>query len=284
MDSTNTNINNTNNNEIKYTNISDNIQKKRKRTEDSIESTTNNENTILFSIGRMNPPTTGHLLLIKTMINYAIKNQLTQINVILSATVDNKTNPIPCEEKRFFLLNFMIHHLKELMKIEQPINTHIIDNVQIKIICMDDYTNPEYGKNPILKSVQTILQDLYDYPRENMKMILFIGQDRENSFEWIKKSLSERNPPIHMEIIGLNRPEGAMSATYIRRLATDGKLELFKDEMIKTGLDEASIYKLYNEIREKIIVRKAKGGRKTRRINRKYKKNKKTIKRKTFDK
>ena len=270
MDLTNMNINNTSNNEIKNMNISDSTLKKRKRTEDIINPATNYENTILFTIGRMNPPTTGHLLLIKSMIEYAIKKQLSQINIILSATVDNKTNPIPCGEKRFFLLNFMIHHLKELMKIEQPMNAVTIDNMQIKIICMDDYTNPEYGKNPILKSVQTILNDLYGYPHENdkIKMILFIGEDRENSFEWIKKSLSERNPPVYMETIGLSRPEGAMSATYIRKLATDGNFALFKEEMLKTGLNEESINELYNKIREKIIVRK--GGRKTRRINRKY--------------
>jgi hypothetical protein len=172
----------------------------------------------------------------------------------------------------------MVHHLKELMKIEQPMNTFTIDNIQVKFICMNDYTNPDYGKNPILKSIQYILRDLYCYPRENIQMILVIGEDRSTSFEWIKKSLSERNPPIHLEIIGLNRPEGAMSATYIRKLATDGNFELFKDEMLKTGLDEASIYQLYNEIREKIVVRK--GGKKTRRkYNRMTnKKNKKTIK------
>ena len=214
----------------------------------------NTENTIFFTIGRMNPPTSGHMLLIRNMIQEALQKGLTQINLILSATIDNKKNPLSCEEKRTFILNFMIHHLKELMKIEQPQYSQQIDAIQVKIICMDDVVNPEYGKHPILKSIQYVLQDLYGYPRENLQIVLFIGEDRIKDYDWIQKSLSERNPSVTMEIHGLDRPEGAMSATYIRQLALQGNLDLFRLEMEKTGMDETSILKLYHEIREKLTV------------------------------
>jgi len=227
----------------------------------------NRENIIFFTIGRMNPPTPGHMLLIRTMMEEALQKGLTQINLILSATTDNKKNPLSCEEKRYFILNFMIHHLKELMKLEQPQMAEKIDEIQVKIICMNDIVNPKYGKHPILKSVQYLLQDLYGYPRTNLQMVLFIGEDRIQDYNWIQKSLLERNPPVTMEIHGLDRPEGAMSATYIRQLALEGNLSQFRLEMEKTGLDESSILNLYHEIREKLTVsppKKKKGGTRKR--------------------
>jgi len=238
---------------------------------------TNPENTIFLTIGRMNPPTSGHMLLIRSMMEESLKQHINQINLILSATIDNKKNPLSCEEKRFFILNFMIHHLKELLKIEQPERVKQIDELQVKIICMDDVVNPDYGKHPILKSIQYILQDLYGYPRENIKMVLFIGEDRINDYDWIKKTLVERNPSVTMEIKGLDRPEGAMSATYIRQLALQGNLTQFRLEMEKTGLDETSILKLYQEIRENLtasLPKKKKGGtlKKGKRKNNKRKK------------
>jgi len=245
------------------------------------------ENTIFFTIGRMNPPTPGHMLLIRTMMEEALQKGLTQINLIISATVDNKKNPLSCEEKRYFILNFMIHHLKELMKIEQPQLAEKIDEIQVKIICMDDIVNPDYGKHPILKSVQYLLQDLYGYPRENLQMVLFIGEDRIQDYNWIQKSLLERNPPVTMEIHGLDRPEGAMSATYIRNLALEGNLSQFRLEMEKTGLDESSMLNLYHEIREKLTVsppKKKKGGGTRKRGKRCQPRKKNFSKRKTYKK
>ena len=237
----------------------------------------NNENMILFTIGRMNPPTSGHILLIRTMIETALQKNLSQINIILSSTVDNKKNPLSCDEKRFFLLNFMIHHLKEIMKIEQPMTSTSIENIQVNIVCMSDIVNPKYGNHPILKSIQYILNDLYGYPRENLEMFLFIGEDRIKDYDWIQKSLLNKKPRVSITIHGIERPEGAMSASYIRQLALEGDYDTFRVEMEKTGLDSDATLKMYNEIREKIAVssssssslkRKRKGGatRRRRRI------------------
>jgi len=41
----------------------------------------------------MNPPTTGHLLLIKEMIYKAVEDNLTQINIILSHSEDIFLHP-----------------------------------------------------------------------------------------------------------------------------------------------------------------------------------------------
>ena len=227
----------------------------------------NNENTILFTIGRMNPPTSGHMMLIRKMMLYALNNNLTQINLILSGSVDNKKNPISCNEKRNLLIHFLLSHQKELLKIENPSLSSKIDELQVKIICMDDVLNPEYGTHPIMKSVNYILKELYGYPRNGINMILFIGQDRENDYFWIQKSLRERNPQVSLDINseGLERPEGAISATYIRQLAIDGNWDEFKKEMFKTGLDEPTAYSLYLQIKGKLVSKKPsrtkKGGR-----------------------
>ena len=52
-------------------------------------------NTFIFSFVRMNPPTPGHLELIKTMIDKAIDLGVDKAYVITSSSLDGK-NPLPC--------------------------------------------------------------------------------------------------------------------------------------------------------------------------------------------
>ena len=59
----------------------------------------NNDNTIIFSIARMNPPTPGHMFLIETLIREAIDKNVNDVYVILSKTNNNQDDPIPCPEK-----------------------------------------------------------------------------------------------------------------------------------------------------------------------------------------
>jgi hypothetical protein len=240
-----------------------------------------NENIIPFTIGRMNPPTTGHMQLIREMMNFSLKNNLTQINIILSGTIDNKKNPISCKEKRNMLLFFLLKHQKELLKMEQPSNSLKIDELKVNIICMDDIINPVYGSHPVMKSIQYLLNEKYGYPRNNIKMILFIGQDRASDFLWLQKTLLERNPSIELEIVPIERPDGAISATYIRQLAIDGDYDTFKQQMLDTGLnDDEYIGKLYKEIKEKINYKPRKknttikGGRIKKKNSKSQKKNK----------
>lgn len=235
------------------------------------------ENIIPFTIGRMNPPTTGHMQLIRDMMNYSLLNNLTNINLILSGTIDNKKNPISCKEKRNMLLFFLLKHQKELLKIEQPLNTQKIDDLKVNIICMDDIMNPSYGTHPVMKSINYLLHENYGYPRNNLKMVLFVGQDRENDFEWLKETLFKRNPSIVLEMEAKERPDGAISATFVRQLALDGNYDEFKKQMIEIGLtNEEYITKLYKEIIDKMTYkprnkksRTMKGGRRRRKNSRK---------------
>jgi len=59
----------------------------------SIDYTPNN--TFIFSFVRMNPPTPGHLVVIKTLIDKAIELGSEKAYIITSSSMDGK-NPIPC--------------------------------------------------------------------------------------------------------------------------------------------------------------------------------------------
>ena len=271
----------------------------------------NNENTIIFTIGRMNPPTSGHMLLIRQMIQKAVELNLTQINIILSATVDKKKNPFSCSQKRFFLSNSsitpsMIQILKTQMANKEPANSEKINQIQVKIVCMDDATDPKYGSHPIIKSVNYILYNLYGYPRDNLQMILLIGEDRKSDYDWLKKTLENREdaPSVSLQIVGLERPEGAMSATKMRNLALNEHWDDFRVNMQTTGVSDETIREIYDGIRnnmtnDKTTTKRAKvftngpsskkakilGGykkKKTKKLIKKAKKNRRQNKIKTY--
>lgn len=251
----------------------------------------NNENTIILTIGRMNPPTTGHLLLIKEMIHKAIEDNLTKINIILSHSEDKKKNPFDCNKKRFFLTNDEIYQsmttlLKKQMMEEDPTNADKIEKMEVRIVCMDDDVKPEYGKHPIMKSIAHILGEFYGYSseeqREGLKIKLIVGQDRMDAYDWIKKTLENREPPVNVEIIGLPRPEGAMSATEMRTYALNNDWETFKTKLESTGLDESVIKSIFDGIILNMMVQTIEAGPKKKRRKtggkRKTRKMKKTIK------
>jgi hypothetical protein len=62
----------------------------------SIDYTPNN--TFIFSFVRMNPPTPGHLVVIKTLIDKAIQLGSEKAYIITSSSMDGK-NPLPCSRE-----------------------------------------------------------------------------------------------------------------------------------------------------------------------------------------
>jgi len=91
---------------------------------------------IIFTIGRMNPPTIGHLLLIKELMEEkAQEGHVGNVYIILSRTV-NKKNPLPCETKKGLIegegaIRGMITQIKE----ENP----ELANIQVVILCMEPH-------------------------------------------------------------------------------------------------------------------------------------------------
>ena len=198
--------------------------------------------TIIFTIARMNPPTSGHVNLIKTMLeaNIALPPEDLGhdiIYILLSHTKDNVKNPLSCSRKREILLSQgMVEHIKA----ENP----ALNAIAVKIICMDDLVPAECGKHPILKHMCNIR--LIEHPSE---MKLFIGEDRADSYDFLRSSLAKYDPPILVVPVVLPRPEGAMSATFMRELVTSGKKADFLLAAQNNGLNLTDAEVLYEEIK-----------------------------------
>lgn len=184
-----------------------------------------NDNTIIFTIGRMNPPTTGHMKLVKNMMNYAVINNIPVVYIILSSTTKpekGKTNPLECEEKRFIIYGGMIDKIKQDLIIELPEQKVNLEKLWVEVICMDDPTDPIHGDNPILKSIYHIISL---YPNKNLNCRLYIGSDEVRKFDWIRNYMPKNTT---IETIGVPRPQGDMSSTYLKTLTLESPEEFQK--------------------------------------------------------
>jgi len=282
------------------------------------------DNIFLFTIGRMNPPTPGHVQLISVMMEKAITLGLKKIFILLSATIDNEKNPLECEEKRRFLYGNGINAAKDI--VSQKWNNMIqketleqtkelvfsqlneLKTLNVEIICFNDETSYEYGSHPIMSKIRFILDKFFNYNsnllnnNENIKAILVIGEDRGNSYNFIKDALNNYNPPIDVTIDVLKRPEGAISATIIRQLALSKDpldTDKFKNYMRSMNVSDAESNYMLNEIRDNIVIKEAKkrklavGGKSNKRLTKKrntknkhsknkYKKDRKKSKKQTY--
>ena len=200
-------------------------------------------NTIIFTIGRMNPPTPGHMGLIKTLIERAIQLGENKVGIILSHSVDSEKNPLECKEKREFILSGMIDALKQQMKREGQFSPDKIEEVQVIIVCMDDTTPEEFGKHPILKSFHALFSQ-FGYEKPNAHLI--VGQDRATDYDWIQKSLGDKISWDPVE--ALPRPEGAMSATEMRGYVKRGEYDTFLGKMRETGIPDEKSNELYEKV------------------------------------
>jgi len=200
-------------------------------------------NTIIFTIGRMNPPTPGHMGLIKNLIERAIQFGENKVGIILSHSVDSEKNPLECKEKREFILSGLINALKEQMKREGRFPSDKIDEIQVVIVCMDDPMPPEFGNHPILKSFNALFSQFgYEKPHA----YLIVGEDRAIDYGWIQKSLGDKISSYNVE--PLPRPEGAMSATEMRGYVKSGQYDTFLGKMRETGIPDERSAELYEKV------------------------------------
>lgn len=207
--------------------------------------------TVLLTIGRMNSPHGGHLALIDKLISDAREKNLSRVNIVLSSTVDSEKNPLDCEHKRMLLYQAL------------EARGHDFKSIWVEIVCMDDPTPESMGKNPILKSINEILSH-YSNPQN---IILVVGEDRATDFFWISSYItSSTNIPIEFQFI--SRPEGSMSATYLRGLVTSGNFSEFREKMTPLQFSESQVEELYHDLRSAL----SSGGRKSLKKRRKSKK------------
>jgi hypothetical protein len=169
---------------------------------------------MVFTIGRMNPPTSGHLKLISELMRLARENNLDNIGIVLSPSEDNK-NPLSCYRKK--------QYISEMVS--------SISDIKTNIICKES----GFPMSNIYELLHVSGVD------NNSKMLLIIGEDRLNAFNWLKKYYP------NLEIRALDRPEGAMSATAIRGYVSANKKNEF-DSAYLDILRQDVIDDLYNEV------------------------------------
>ena len=235
----------------------------------------NNTNSIFFTIARMNPPTPGHLNIIKRLINDANKRNVTNVYVILSNTNNNNENPIPCPEKITALeevddtTKTMIHALKEQMKTSEndPRVKDLITNTQVHTIC-----TPEGGNmfTPIIQ----IINGMSNVPQINLFVV--IGADREDMVDSItnyffkmnnvysiskdvlpregmsaykeqSKNPESLNTLLDTLVMAKVVEENGMSASFVRNIVKNNRKDKF-DELYSPYLDQDKIDALYSSI------------------------------------
>ena len=228
-----------------------------------------NNNTIIFTLARMNPPTPGHLFLIQFLIEEAIKKNVPQVYIILSKTNDNKENPISCSEKINVLgepddfTKTMIQSLKqklinETLNVEQKSK---IENVKVIPICVPD----QKGATPFTPLIPIVANT------PNANLILIIGEDRKNLldsitdffFKWenvdsvngiilpreeMQEYKNKSQDPNELDKLNItNVPMNAMSASFVRNIVKNQRRDKFT-ELYTPYLDNQKIPGLYENI------------------------------------
>lgn len=232
------------------------------------------DNTILFTLARMNPPTPGHLHLIRQLIEQAMEINVRTVHVVLSKTNDNRDDPIPCALKVSTLIGAthnMIQSLKSEMETQaSPENAEKIRAINVIPICVPDTprSTPFTVVGGLIGDMRVRLGSEGITPKINLFII--IGDDRAELIDSISNFYYEKDVDIfsinakvlereNMEeykgmssskMEGLNMsdvPVGAFSATFVRKLVDYGLKDKFA-EVYRPYLVADSIDELYAAI------------------------------------
>jgi len=184
------------------------------------------DKTIFFTFGRMNPPTTGHE---KLMNELSKKSGRNPYRVFLSQSTDNKKNPLDYNYKVKTVRKFFPKHARSVMLDKK------------------------------VKNVFDAVTKLYDEGYKNINMV--VGSDRTNEF---KKLLEKYNGvkgrhglykfnKINVISAGDRDPDAddvsGMSASKMRKLAGDGDFTQFSQGLPRS-VSNNEAKKVYNEVRK----------------------------------
>jgi len=183
------------------------------------------EKTVYFTFGRMNPPTIGHEKLLDVLARKAAKNPY---RVYLSQSQDAKKNPLQYKDKVKVARKMFPRHARSIM----------ID--------------------PKVKTVFHALVKLYDEGFKNVAMI--VGSDRVRDFGILLEKYNGKKG-VHgfynfrkIDVIsaGTRDPDAegveGMSASKMRAAANTGDFSQFSQGLPKT-IGNAEAKKIYNAIR-----------------------------------
>jgi hypothetical protein len=209
---------------------------------------------LYFNIGRMNPPTPGHMGLIQAMVNNAAEAGAPKVYVFLSSnTAYPSENPLDCEFK------------KEIIEAMIPLYVDT-KGLAVEVIC-----TPEEEKSNVFFGLEELV-DTPEYSGQQIIFVMFVGEDRVsmvNRISQIQKLASRiARPPraIVLEREGMvkkyspgSKPPAVqqMSASFVKdfimstkRLPEKKRLDIFRE--IYEGLDASSITRLFEELDSKM--------------------------------
>ena len=183
------------------------------------------EKTIYFTFGRMNPPTIGHEKLLNVLARKAGSNPY---RVFLSQSQDSKKNPLGYAEKTKLARKMFPKHARSIL--------------------MDKK----------VKTVFNAVQKLYNEGYKNVVMV--VGQDRVREFDILLNKYNAKKGPhgiynfsrIDVVSAGERDPDSdsvtGMSASKMRKAVADKDFTAFSQGLPKT-VSNADAKSLYNKIR-----------------------------------
>jgi hypothetical protein len=183
------------------------------------------EKTVYFTFGRMNPPTIGHEKLLNMLARKAGRNPY---RVFLSQTQDAKKNPLVYNQKVKIARKMFPKHARSIMADKK------------------------------VKTVFHAMQKLYDEGYKNVIMV--VGQDRVREFDILLNKYNGKKGPhgvysfsrIDVVSAGSRDPDSegveGMSASKVRKAAADKDFTAFSQGLPKT-VSNMDAKKIYNMIR-----------------------------------
>jgi len=183
------------------------------------------EKTVYFTFGRMNPPTTGHEKLMNELSKKSGKNPY---RVYLSQSTDKKKNPLDFKYKVKTVRKFFPKHARSVML------------------------------NKKVKTVFDAVTEMYNDGFKNITMV--VGSDRINEFNTLLKKYNGVKGrhglynfnKINVISAGDRDPDAddisGMSASKMRSLAKEGDFTQFSQGLPR-NVSNADAKKVYNEVR-----------------------------------
>lgn len=184
------------------------------------------EKTVFFTFGRMNPPTTGHEKLMNELSKKSGKNPY---RVYLSQSTDKKKNPLDFKYKVKTVRKFFPKHARSVML------------------------------NKKVKNVFDAATEIYNDGFKNITMV--VGSDRVNEFNTLLKKYNGTKGrhglynfnKINVISAGDRDPDAddvsGMSASKMRSLANEGDFTQFSQGLPR-NVSNSDAKKVYNEVRK----------------------------------
>jgi len=183
------------------------------------------ERTVFFTFGRMNPPTTGHEKLMNELAKKSGKNSY---RIYLSQSVDKKKNPLNYMTKVKAVRKFFPKHARQVMLDKK------------------------------VKNVFDAVTEMFNDGYKNVSMV--VGSDRVNEFNTLLKKYNGVKGrhglynfnKINVISAGDRDPDAddvsGMSASKMRNLASEGDFTQFSQGLPR-NVSNADAKKVYNEVR-----------------------------------